>query len=541
MRMPDERTCGSAPDVPLMGVDEVAPTVAEVFRTLRHELRTPINHIVGYSELLLDVAADDGHAVVVPDLVKIHAAGTMLLSLVNKALGATSLESGRLDLSLLSEELRTPLNTIIGYSSLLQEEAEADGYPELLPDLQRIETAGTHLLGLVLSSLDVTRRVETGGSAAPAPTPPEPARPLMPRSRRPPTDASSRPEMTHGSLLVVDDNEANRDMLARRLARLGYTVALAEDGRLALERIAAEPFDLVLLDIMMPELDGYEVLRRLKADDVLRHLPVIVLSASDDMASAVRCIELGAEDYLPKPFDPVLLRARISACLEKKRLRDQEVIYLRQIDAERRRADELLHVILPDEVVAELKATNGVAPRRYDNVAVLFCDIVGFTTYCDRREPDAVFPLLQCLVEAYEEIALQHGLQKIKTIGDSFMAVAGLLRPVGTPVEACVRSGLAMIAATKALPAGWDVRVGIHVGAVVAGVLGHRQYLFDLFGDTVNTAARMESNGVPGSVTLSAAAWGQIAARARADSLGIVEIKGKGSLEMYRFGGFLAE
>jgi CheY-like chemotaxis protein len=342
------------------------------------------------------------------------------------------------------------------------------------------------------------------------------------------------------SLLVVDDNEANRDMLGRRLARLGFAVTLAVDGYDALARVAAAPFDLILLDVMMPGIDGYEVLRRLKSDETLRHIPVIVLSASDEIESAVRCIQLGAEDYLPKPIDAVLLRARIGASLEKKRLRDQEVVYLNQIDAERRRADELLHVILPGEVVAELKATNSVAPRRYDNVAVLFSDIVGFTSYCDVRDPHDVMPLLQQLVEAYEEIGARHALQKIKTIGDSFMAAAGLLQAVEAPVEACVRAGLEIIDITRSFNTGWDVRVGVHVGPVVAGLLGQRQYLFDLFGDTVNTASRIESNGVPGNVTLSAAARAALVGSAEVESLGMVAVKGKGQLELFRFAGFRA-
>jgi CheY-like chemotaxis protein len=341
-------------------------------------------------------------------------------------------------------------------------------------------------------------------------------------------------------LLVVDDNEANRDMLSRRLARLGYTVALAEDGRTALARLREGSFDLMLLDIMMPDMDGYQVLQQVKADERLRDLPVIVLSALDETASAVRCIELGAEDYLPKPFDSVLLRARISACLEKKRLRDREKLYLQQIEAEKRRADELLHVILPGEVVAELKATNEVKPRRFDDVAVLFCDIVGFTAYCDQREPSLVIPYLQQLVEVYEDLALRHNLQKMKTIGDCFMAASGLLNPVANPVLNTVRCGQEMIAAAQALPVGWNVRIGIDVGPVVAGVLGRRQYLYDVFGDTVNTAARMERQGEPGSITLSGHAWARVADQCRGESLGAVDVKGKGLMTVYRFQEFVS-
>jgi two-component system cell cycle response regulator len=134
------------------------------------------------------------------------------------------------------------------------------------------------------------------------------------------------------ALLVVDDNEDNRYTLLQRLRRLRYTnVTTAVDGRQALEQLQARDFDLVLLDVMMPELNGYEVLERMRADERLRHVPVIMISAMDQVESVVRCIELGAEDYLPKPFDPVLLRARIGACLEKKRLRDQEIRYLQDV------------------------------------------------------------------------------------------------------------------------------------------------------------------------------------------------------------------
>ncbi len=131
-----------------------------------------------------------------------------------------------------------------------------------------------------------------------------------------------------GRILAVDDNRLNRLKLARGLELQGHSVALAEDGRQALDMLKAEPFDLVLLDILMPELDGYQVLEAMKADSALREIPVIVVSAVDEMDSVVRCIEMGAEDYLPKPFDPVLLKARTGACLEKKRLRDQELEYL---------------------------------------------------------------------------------------------------------------------------------------------------------------------------------------------------------------------
>jgi len=335
------------------------------------------------------------------------------------------------------------------------------------------------------------------------------------------------------AILVVDDNEDNRYTLGRRLKRQGHeNLVFAENGQEALDRLAEQPFDLVLLDIMMPVMNGYEVLERVKSDMDLRHIPVIMISAVDDMESVVRCIKDGAEDYLPKPFNAALLKARIGASLERKRLRDQEASYLDSIEAEKKRADDLLHATLPAAVVHELKATDAVRPRRFEDVVVLFCDIAGFTAYCDRHPPEEVVAHLQSLVNAFEEISDRHGLEKIKTIGDAFMATAGLLQHVDRPALAAVRCGLEMVAAAKAHDAGWAVRVGIHTGPVVAGVIGRRQYMFDLWGDTVNIAARIVDQAEPGTVLLSSAAWRHLKDAAKGTTKGFIELKGKGDLEL---------
>jgi len=167
------------------------------------------------------------------------------------------------------------------------------------------------------------------------------------------------------ALLVVDDNEDNRYTLVQRLKRLGYSnVTSAVDGHQALRELQQHPFDLVLLDVMMPEMNGYEVLERLRADERLRHIPVIMISALDQLDSVVRCIELGAEDYLPKPFNPVLLRARIGACLEKKRLRDQEVRYLQDVA----QVTSAAAAVEADQFVGEML---GDVPKRADALGQL--------------------------------------------------------------------------------------------------------------------------------------------------------------------------
>lgn len=335
------------------------------------------------------------------------------------------------------------------------------------------------------------------------------------------------------ALLVVDDNEDNRYTLTRRLKRQGYeNVAVATNGLEALEILAETAFDLVLLDIMMPEVTGYEVLERMKADPALRDVPVIMISALDDIDSVVKCIELGAEDYLPKPFNPVLLKARVRASLEKKRFRDQEALYLERVETEKRRADDLLHAILPSGAVRELKATDQVQPRRYEDVTVLFCDIVGFTRYCDQHAPEQVVAELQNLVGRFEEIVGDHGLEKIKTVGDAFLATAGLLRALDDPVLAAVRCGLDMVAAAGRQEPYWQVRVGLHQGPVVAGIVGRRKFLYDLWGDTVNVAARITERAGKGGVCMSDTTWRQVRSVFPGKNLGPVEIKGKGAIEL---------
>ena len=511
---------------------------SDFLRALRHDLRTPINHVIGYSELLLEDLEDGDEALIREDLEKILGSGRELLALVNESLSVNEAEIGPGELERMGTQLRSPLNAIIGYSELIAEDLDESAESTVIADLRRIQTAGRQLLPMVNAVLDLwaDSQVPNRESLSEAPTAHHVAD--LPAS---PTADDGWLDSAAASILVVDDNSTNRDILARRLTKLGYAVSTAVHGREALQFLGEENFDLVLLDIMMPVMNGYEVLDRMKADPGLRNIPVIVLSASDEMQSAVLSIQRGAEDYLVKPFDPVLLKARIRSSLQKKRWRDQEEIYRRQIEEEKRRADELLHVILPEEIVTELKQTQQVVPRRYDNVAVMFCDIVSFTDYCDKRTPQEVMPELQRLIEAFETIALEHELDKIKTIGDSFMAAAGLLRPTECPVTNCIQAGLAMLQAASHHPAGWSLRIGINVGPVVGGLLGHRQYLFDLFGDTVNTAARMESYGQPGSIALSAIAWERIAARSKGQTLGLIKVKGKGEMEIFRFEKFLDE
>jgi class 3 adenylate cyclase/CBS domain-containing protein/putative methionine-R-sulfoxide reductase with GAF domain len=199
----------------------------------------------------------------------------------------------------------------------------------------------------------------------------------------------------------------------------------------------------------------------------------------------------------------------------------------------RGQSDRLLRAILPDQIAEELKANDKVRARRHENVAVLFADIVGFTQYCDTHDPEEVLEALAEITERFEQIAEAQGLEKLKTIGDSFMAAAGLLSPMLNPDLQCVKAGLEMVSACADLNSSWTVRVGVHSGELVAGVIGTKKFLFDIWGDTVNTASRVESSGVPNGVSVSRDSWKKISHACLGESRGKVSVKGKGEMEMF--------
>ncbi len=339
------------------------------------------------------------------------------------------------------------------------------------------------------------------------------------------------------SVLVVDDNEVNRDLLGRRLQRQGHTVAVAVDGCEALEMIRATSFDLVFLDIMMPRMNGYQVLEQLKADPSLRHIPVIVISALDDIDSIVRCIELGAEDYLTKPFNPILLKARIEASLEKKRLRDLEQAYLEKLQIEQENSERLLLSILPKQIAERLKQKQTTIADSFAEVTVLFADIVDFTKLATRMSPTELVEWLNEIFSAFDRLAEKHGLEKIKTIGDAYMVVGGLPTPSQDHAESVANMAIDMqkeISQFKSKTGElFKMRMGIHTGPVVAGVIGTNKFIYDLWGDTVNIASRMESHGIAGAIQVTQTTYDRLCNSYLLEQRGPIPIKGKGEMTTY--------
>jgi adenylate cyclase len=496
------------------------PMTPEQVRELRHELRTPVNHLIGYAELLLE---EEGlTSTNVAQLEGIRAVARQVLELVPGIIDA----DGNAGES--AARLRAHVSELEASTTALR--AAHGALPRA--DLDRI-TAAAVRLG------ELARKLAAGTVASASQ--PGVAEPLRP----------GRLE----TVLVVDDDEANRDVLGRRLQRLGYGVIDARDGVEALERMAAGGIDVVLLDVMMPRLDGFAVLERHRTDAAIRDIPVIMISALDDMASLVRCIEAGAEDYLTKPFDPVLLNARLGACMEKKRLRDNERALLARVEAqaeelrdwnrqlEQRVADQVQEVerlslmrrFLPPQL-ADVIASGGIdllkSHRR--EVTVLFCDLRGFTPFAERSEPEDVMAVLAELHNAVGPLVFEQGGTLAQFLGDGMMVFFNDPVPCDEPARRAVTLALGMRDRAAVLSDNWkrrghDLRlgVGIAMGYATCGQVGFEgRYEYAAIGTVTNLAARLCSEAKGGQVLISQRVFTMLDGAAHAEHVGDIEFKG---------------
>lgn len=356
-------------------------------------------------------------------------------------------------------------------------------------------------------------------------------------------------QVQSSSVLVVDDNEVNRDMLCALLEADGHKAAVAENGKLGLEALNGNSYDLVLLDVMMPEMNGYQVLEQMKSTPRLRDIPVVVLSALDEIGSVVRCIELGAEDYLPKPFDPVLLRARIGACLEKKRLRDQEVQLRNELEEwnkrlEQRVAEQVTQLERLSRLkrffspqLAELIVAGGAEDplkthRR--EVTVVFLDLRGFTAFAETAEPEEVMGVLHEYHAAMGKLILEYEGTLERFTGDGMMIFFNDPVPVPNPAEQAIKMALAMRQRVAELIVKWrklgyelDFGVGIAQGYATIGGIGFEgRWDYGAIGTVTNLAARLCGEAKPGQILVSQRLLGGVEDLVEAEPAGELSLKG---------------
>ncbi len=345
------------------------------------------------------------------------------------------------------------------------------------------------------------------------------------------------------ALLVVDDNEDNLYTLTQRLRREGYTsLTTARDGRQALELLRSQAFDLVLLDVMMPELNGYQVLEALKADERLRHVPVIMISAVDELESVIRCVELGAADYLPKPFNPTLLRARIGACLEKKRLHDQLAEWTRTLEervrekvAEVERLTRLKRFFSPQlaELIVAGGADDPLKTHRRE-VTVVFLDLRGFTAFAETSEPEEVMRVLREYHAEMGRIIVEHEGTLERFTGDGMMIFFNDPVPLPKPAERALRMAVAMREGVAGLGAAWRKRgydlglgVGIAEGYATIGAIGFEgRWDYGAIGTVTNLAARLCGEAKGGQILVSSRVAGAVEGLADLEEVGTLPLKG---------------
>ena len=343
-------------------------------------------------------------------------------------------------------------------------------------------------------------------------------------------------------VLVVDDSRTLRKVLVRELRQIGpMQIEEASDGVEALEILQARTFDLVLLDMEMPELDGLGVLTALKESGQLSGLPVIVISSAEEIDKTVKCIEMGAEDYLPKTFNPILLRARILSSFEKKRFRDLEKDYLAQLQKEKEllqmeqmKSERLILNILPKPIAERLKKNEKNISSSYEDVTILFSDIVGFTQMSSLLTPSDLVALLNDLFTRFDKRAESLGLEKIKTIGDAYMAAGGVPVPRADHADIVADMALGMLEDLAEFnrdnQISLQMRIGLNSGPVVAGIIGFTKFSYDLWGSTVNVASRMESSSVIGKIQISPSTAKALIGRFDLQGREVIEVKGIGKV-----------
>jgi len=459
---------------------------------MRRELGETITHIVDDTGLLQAQAEEVGQETFLPDLQKIHSVAKHLLELVHELLGTAASQWVDVDFPRLRFEIRTALNHTVGYIEMLQERAYDLDQRGFLPALDKVHAACRRLLAQVVAA------------APPA------SADSFPTDGRPGKSGTTKVEETAriaGTLLVVDDNLQNRDLLGRQLRSLGYRVVHAGSGPSAMERLRVEDFDLVLLDVVMPGMNGYEVLQWLKADARLRPIPVIMISAMNDTENVVRCLVIGADDYVVKPFDPILLKARISSSLERGRWRKQEATYLRQIEEEQAVSERLMLNIFPKSVVERLRQGEVTIADHLPDVTVLFADLVSFTPHTASMPAVEMVRLCNDICTAFDLLAEQRQVEKIRTFGNTYLAVGGLHSPPGDRAGAVAEFALGMQREMEYFRAATQrplhLRIGIHTGPAIGGIIGRHKFSYDLWGETVSIARLLESRGEPDRIQVS--------------------------------------
>lgn len=354
--------------------------------------------------------------------------------------------------------------------------------------------------------------------------------------------------IANARILIVDDKKVNVLLLERMLCDAGYrSVSSTSISREVFELHRTERYDLILLDLEMPGLDGFQVMEQLKEIETEGYLPVLVLTAQPD--HKLKALKAGARDFISKPFDLSEVLIRVRNMIEVRLLHLETKKLFDQVTAEKKMSERLLLNVLPHAIAERLKgildakndAMSEIIADSFKDVTVLFADIVGFTKFSEGVTANVMVHVLNDIFTLFDTIADHRGLEKIKTIGDAYMAVAGLPEPADDHAARAAHMALDMIEVMDQFNqqghTNLKIRIGISSGAAVAGVIGKRKFLYDLWGDVVNTASRMESHGVSGRIQITDSARKKLKEPFLIENRGPIEVKDMGKINTWFLNG----
>lgn len=339
------------------------------------------------------------------------------------------------------------------------------------------------------------------------------------------------------TVLIVEDSLVNQKILTALLTKQQYRVLVVGSGEMALDLVKEELPDLIVLDIILPGMDGYTTCRHLKRSDSTKDIPVIFISSLDSSRDKIGGFEAGGVDFITKPFKQDEVLARICTHLRLHHLQHKLEEKNRQLDAERRKSERLLYRVLPQSIAQKLLATGSCIPELFTETTVCFTDIVGFTSASSKLAPVVIIHELNEIFTAFDRISLENNCERMKTIGDAYLFVCGVPAPDPDHAVNVARAAMQMVDYMKnrnmEAEHCWQIRVGINNGPLVGGVVGIEKYLYDIFGDTVNIAARVEELAPPMQVTVSSGCYALLRDTFRFTEGERVEMKGKGQQVLY--------
>ena len=513
-----------------------------ILRNIKHDLINPINAMIGYSELILDTLDEAGDRALERDIQSIYRSSTAILTTIQELFSDKTKTGDNIDSVILNEDLhysiRTPLSSIIGMSELILEDtatvADLDSQ-DIQDSVSKINQAGKRLLRLIndlskysdLSNGDLMESYYTDLYLKESSI----------RNFQFNTEVKMPAKI--GTILIVDDESANLDIIDKILQQSNHKTFTAKSGVEALKVLEKElaKIDLILLDLIMPEVNGMDLLKKLKDNNNTYHIPVIMLSALDEIDTIVECISMGADDFLIKPVNRILLHARLNNALEKKYFHDKEIKYQKQIKIEQEKSDKLLLNILPESIAKRLKNGESLIADDFEDSTVLFADLAGFTKLSSTISATDVVMQLNSIFSLFDGLLIKYSLEKIKTIGDCYMLVGGLPKPDKNHADSVARMALEMLDTMEQINTKTDqslkVRIGINSGPVAAGVIGREKFIYDLWGDTVNVASRMETFGSNSKIHVSSNTYLQLKDYYNFTKRDKINIPGKGTMQSY--------